>query len=190
MPANHDFPLPPDLPVPVNDGAARHLTGMLMPDVELLSTAGRMLNLSNLNSPRTIIYCYPMTGVPGQPLPEGWDAIPGARGCTPQTAGFRDHYSEFSALGVAVFGCSTQTSEYQRQMADRLHLPFEVLSDSHWKFGDALRLPAFEVNGARLMKRLTLVVHANRIEHVFYPVFPPDESASEVLKWLGLHPLS
>lgn len=135
-----------------------------------------------------MLYCYPMTGVPGKPLPEGWDMIPGARGCTPQTCSFRDHYRELLDLKVEVFGVSTQTTEYQREMAERLDLPFEILSDADYKLCDALRLPTFEAYGMRLMKRLTLIVRAGRIEHVFFPVFPPNESADQVIQWLRAHP--
>ena len=185
-----DFPLPPNLPRPQDDGAADHLKGMAMPRVALRSTAGRMVELSDLRALRTAIYCYPRTGVPGKPVPEGWDAIPGARGCTPQTCGFRDHHQELSLLKVDVFGFSMQTTEYQREMAGRLHLPFEILSDAEFQFCDALHLPTFEVEGMRLVKRLTLIVRAGRIEHVFYPVFPPNESANQVLSWLRDHPIS
>ena len=190
MPEQIDFALPSNLPQPVDDGAAKHLVGMALPDVSLLSTADRIVDLSNLNAPRTVLYCYPMTGVPGKPLPEGWDAIPGARGCTPQTRGFRDHHEEILELNAEVFGLSTQSSEYQREMAGRLNLPFEILSDSQFKLCDELRLPTFEVDGMRLVKRITLIVRDGRIEHVFYPVFPPDESASQVVHWLENHPLS
>lgn len=183
------FPLPPDLPVPVDDGASRHLPGTRMPAIALPSTSGRLVHLDQLPAPRTIIFCYPMTGVPGKPLPEGWDAIPGARGCTPQTCGFRDQYQEVRELGAEVFGLSTQTTEYQREMANRLKIPFEVLSDASFQLCDALRLPTFAVEGMRLMKRLTLVIRDQAIEAVFYPVFPPDKSAEEVLDWLRKHPL-
>lgn len=183
-----DFPLPTNLPKPVDDGAANHLRHMPMPPISLPSTRGRRIDLSRLAGPTTAIYCYPMTGVPGRPLPEGWDMIPGARGCTPQTCGFRDHFAEFAALGTAVFGLSTQSTEYQQEMANRLNLPFEVLSDAEFRLCDALRLPTFEVEGVRLLKRLTLVVRASRIEQVFYPVFPPNESAQEVLRWLRSNP--
>jgi peroxiredoxin len=182
-----DFPLPPDLPRPVDDRAADHLRDMLMPEVSLHSTAGKMVKLSGLGIPRTVLYCYPMTGVPGKPLPAGWDMIPGARGCTPQTCGFRDHYQELSRLKVGVYGVSTQTSEYQREMAGRLQLPFEILSDAEFRLCDALHLPSFEVDGMRLLKRLTLIIRGGRIEHVFYPVFPPNESANQVLDWLRDH---
>jgi peroxiredoxin len=161
-----------------------------MPHVALRSTAGKMVDVSDLRAPRTAIYCYPRTGVPGKPIPEGWDAIPGARGCTPQACSFRDHHQELSLLKVDVFGFSTQTTEYQREMAGRLHLPFEILSDAEFKLCDALRLPTFEVEGMRLVKRLTLIVRAGRVEHVLYPVFPPNESANQVLRWLRDHPIS
>jgi peroxiredoxin len=184
-----DFPLPPNLPRPVDDGAAAHLVGKEMPDVTLLSTQGRLVNLAALQAPRTVIYAYPMTGVPGQPLPAGWDEIPGARGCTPQTCAFRESHDQFLRSNIEIFGLSTQTSAYQREMAGRLELPFEVLSDSNYELCDALRLPTFEVNGTRLLKRLTLIVRGRRIENVFYPVFPPNENAAEVLRWLRSNPV-
>jgi peroxiredoxin len=184
-----DFPLPPDLPRPVDDGAADHLMGMPMPQISLRSTAGRMVDLSALTVPRTVIYCYPMTGVPGKPLPKGWDMIPGARGCTPQTCNFRDHHQELLQLKADVFGLSTQTTKYQLEMAARLHVPFEILSDAGFKLCEALRLPTFEVNGIRLLKRLTLIVRGGRIEHIFYPVFPPNESADQVLGWIRSNPI-
>jgi peroxiredoxin len=179
-----DFPLPADLPKPMDDGAAQHLTNLLMPKVLLRSTAGEIVDVSDLKASRTVIYCYPMTGVPGVPLPEGWDQIPGARGCTPQSCGFRDHYKELQGLHAGVFGLSTQTTEYQREMAERVHLPFAVLSDESFELCDALQLPTFVASGVRLLKRLTLIVKAGRIEHVFYPVFPPDKNAGEVVEWL------
>ncbi len=160
---------------------------MLMPRVSLVSTKDRIVDLSVLTASRTVIYCYPMTGVPGKPLPEGWDLIPGARGCTPQTCSFRDHHEELSELNTEVYGLSTQTTAYQREMAERLRLPFEILSDAELRLCDALRLPTFQVDGMRLMKRLTLIVRDGRIEHVFYPVFPPNESARQVVNWLGAH---
>ncbi|MGH9355563.1 MAG: peroxiredoxin [Terriglobia bacterium] len=185
-----EFPLPSDLPRPVDDGASDHLVNVTMPNLWLRSTAGRMVDLSNLSAPRTVIYCYPMTGAPGKPLPEGWDTIPGARGCTPQACGFRDRHQEFLHLKAAVFGLSTQTTEYQLEMAGRLQLPFEILSDSEFKLCDGLRLPTFEADGMRLLRRLTLIVSGERIEHVFYPVFPPNENAEQVMRWLRDHPLS
>ncbi|MFB3920399.1 MAG: peroxiredoxin [Terriglobia bacterium] len=185
-----DFPLPPNLPVPVDDGAAEHLKGMAMPRISLPSTRGRMVSLSALSASRTVIYCYPRTGVPGKPLPEEWDMIPGARGCTPQTCGFRDHHQELLQLNTGVFGLSTQTTEYQLEMATRLHLPFEILSDAEFRLCEALRLPTFQVGGMRLLKRLTLIVRNSQIEEVFYPVFPPDESADQVLRWLRKNPIA
>jgi peroxiredoxin len=185
-----DFPLPPELPRPVDDGAARHLAGMALPAIKLLATNGASVDLSMLTAPRTVLYFYPMTGVPGTPLPDGWDAIPGARGCTPQTSAFRDHFQEFAPLQAEVFGCSTQISAYQSEMAARLGLPFAILSDAEYKLCDALRLPTFEVDGKHLLKRLTLIIRHGRIEHVFYPVFPSNENAAEVLRWLRERPLA
>jgi peroxiredoxin len=188
MPEPQDFPLPSNLPVPQDDGAARHLKGMAVPTISLRSTSGGSVDLSQTGTSRTVVYCYPMTGVPGKPLPEGWDLIPGARGCTPQTCGFRDQFSEFSRLGAKVYGLSTQTTEYQSEMAQRLNIPFAVLSDAQYEFCDALRLPTFEVEGTRLLKRLSLILRAGKIEEVFYPVFPPNESAEQTLDWLRKHP--
>src|SRR6185503_6407507 len=140
--------LPADLPVPHDDGAADHLIGARVPHIDLRSTADRMVNLAAISNDRTaVVYCYPMTGVPGQPLPEGWNDIPGARGCTPQSCAFRDHFEQIKALGAQVFGLSTQSSEYQGEMAARLELPFEVLSDQELNFTRALNLPTFEVDG-------------------------------------------
>ncbi|WP_375465289.1 peroxiredoxin [uncultured Methylobacterium sp.] len=177
--------LPADLPVPVDDGAAAHLTGMRLPDVSLAATDGGRVSLARLSG-RTIAYAYPRTGEPGQPnLVPDWDAIPGARGCTPQSCGFRDHHAALIARGVAqVHGVSTQTSAYQREAAARLHLPFTLLADPHRAFAMAARLPTFEAGGAVLLRRLTLVVDDGVVTKVFYPVFPPDRSAEAVLAWL------
>jgi len=175
--------LPKDLPVPIDDGAAAHLVGLELPDVSLASTNTTNINIRELTG-RWVIYVYPMTGRPGVPLPDGWDVIPGARGCTPQACSFRDHYAELKALHTGVFGLSTQRSEYQLEARDRLHLPFELLSDSGLQLKDALRLPTFTVAGIELYKRLTLVTRDGHIEKVFYPVFPPDQNADEVLTWL------
>jgi peroxiredoxin len=178
--------LPKDLPAPVDDGAADYLLGMRVPSIELMSTAGRTVNLAEVSKRRrTVVYCYPMTGVPGQQLPAGWDEIPGARGCTPQSCAFRDRFADLQALDTLLFGLSTQTTEYQREMAQRLRLPFEVLSDAELVFTRALRLPTFEVESKILIKRLTLVLAEAEIVKVFYPVFPPDESAGEVIAWLS-----
>jgi peroxiredoxin len=184
-----DFPLPTDLPRPTDDGAADHLKGMRLPNLSLPTTGGRTIQLEKLGAGRTVIYCYPMTGVPGTPLPEGWDLVPGARGCTPQACNFRDRHEELTQFGVAVYGLSTQPTEYQREMAERNHLPFEILSDSEFRSCDALRLPTFTMAGTRLLKRLTLIIEGGEIEHVFYPVFPSNESADRVIEWLRAHPL-
>jgi peroxiredoxin len=176
--------LPTDLPVPEDDGAADHLPGTSMTDLALTATDGRSINLASLVG-TTIVYLYPRTGVPDVPLPEGWDLIPGARGCTPESCGFRDHFDELRTAGAsAVFGLSSQTSEYQREAVDRLHLPFAMLSDTAFELADALRLPTFETAGMRLYRRLTLVIRDGRIEHAFYPVFPPDTHAATVVDWL------
>jgi len=175
--------LPSDLPCPVDDGAASHLEGSFLPSVVLHATDGGSVNLGDLKG-RSVIYVYPMTGRPDIPLPDGWDGIPGARGCTPQSCSFRDHFGELKALGTRVFGLSAQTTEYQREARDRLHLPFQLLSDSALLLKSALRLPTFTVAGMELFKRLTLVAEDDRIRKVFYPVFPPDRNADEVLAWL------
>jgi peroxiredoxin len=176
--------LPDDLPAPVDDGAARHLTGLALPDVELPATDGSAVNLSRLAG-RTVVYLYPRTGRPGQALPTGWNAIPGARGCTPQSCSFRDHFDALRALGVAqVYGLSTQDSDYQREAVARLHLPFAILSDADLKFQRALRLPTFAVDGMVLLKRMALVIDHGAITKVFYPVFPPDRNAADVVAWL------
>jgi peroxiredoxin len=183
-----DFPLPSNLPVPTDDGGAKHLKGMAVPKISLRSTSGGLVDLSQGGLGRTVVYCYPMTGVPGKALPDGWDMIPGARGCTPQTCGFRDQFGEFEGLGVRLYGLSTQTTEYQAEMAHRVSVQFEILSDAEYALCDALRLPTFEVNGTRLLKRITLILRAGKIEESLYPVFPPNESASQTLDWLGKHP--
>jgi peroxiredoxin len=176
--------LPADLPVPQDDGAARHLAGMTLPDLALPATSGAAVNLSKLKG-RTVLYIYPRTGVPGVDAPPGWDAIPGARGCTPQSCGFRDHFADLKALGVAnVYGLSTQDTAYQREAAERLHLPFPLLSDSDRKLERAIGLPAFSTSGMRLYKRMAMVLDGARIVHVFYPVFPPDKNAADVIGWL------
>ena len=181
--AQNPHELPNDLPVPTDDGAADHLQGMRLPPVTLASTAGETVDLSALPG-RTVVYCYPMTGRPGGDLPRGWDEIPGARGCTPQSCSFRDHHVELQGLGARVFGLSTQDTEYQSEAAGRLRLSFALLSDAELAFAGALGLPTFEVEGTVLLKRLTLVIEGGRIEKVFYPIFPPDKSAAQVVEWL------
>src|SRR3954469_8412473 len=181
--------LPPNLPRPTDDGGARHLKGMALPDLALRSTANRQVNLSKVASTRVVIYAYPMTGRPDRQLPQGWDDIPGARGCTPETCGFRDHHKDLAKLHAEVFGISTQSTEYQQEMVKRLEVPFEVLSDEHFAFIKALRLPTFTADGLSLNKRLTIIARNGKIEHVFYPVFPPDMHADEVIDWLKRHPV-
>jgi peroxiredoxin len=177
--------LPDDLPQPLDDGAADHLAGARMPSVTLPMTDGERLDLAALGSGRTVIYLYPMTGRPGVDLPAGWDEIPGARGCTPESCGFRDHFAELGDAGAtAVYGLSSQHTDYQREVADRLELPFRLLSDPELELAAALRLPTFEVDGKALYKRLTLVVNDGVIEKAFYPIFPPNEHAEQVLAWL------
>jgi len=199
--------LPADLPVPVDDGAADHLPGLRVPALRLASTAGRLVDLGALGPGRTVLYCYPMTGRPDRPVPGAWDAIPGARGCTPESCSFRDLARDLESLGATIFGVSVQATEDQLEAAERLRLPFELLSDWRLEVASALRLPTFQVPAdlalrlglptnpapgdegegdepVTLLKRLTLVVREGVIERVFYPVFPPDRHAEEVLRWL------
>jgi peroxiredoxin len=185
MTAGNYDQLPADLPVPEDDGAASHLPGSRLPAVSLPSTGGGTVDLARLGQPRAIVYVYPMTGTPGVPLVEGWDQIPGARGCTPETIGFRDQYSELAGLGTEVFGLSGQDAAEQAEAAVRLALPFPLLSDSGLVLAAQLGLPTFTASdGVVRYKRLTLVVSSGQIEHVFYPVFPPDQHAGEVVAWL------
>ncbi len=179
------YKLPGGLPVPEDDGACDHLPGLRLPPLELPSTlSGSPVDLSALSG-RTVVYCYPLTGPPHGGLPEGWDAIPGARGCTPQSCAFRDYHGKLRGLGVRVFGLSTQSTAYQREAAQRLELPFELLSDEKLQFVETLQLPTFEADSMLLVRRLTLVIEDGRIEKVFYPVFPPDRNAAEVVGWLS-----
>jgi peroxiredoxin len=181
--------LPEGLPEPADDGACDHLPGLAVPDIALPATDGAEVWLNELAATRTIIYAYPRTGRPGEPsLVDDWDLIPGARGCTPETCGFRDHHADLAELGASVFGLSTQSTDYQRELVERLALPFAILSDSELQLTRALRLPTFEVAGQTLLKRHTLVLRDGTIDRVFYPVFPPDRHAAEVLDWLRAQP--
>ncbi|HSE86199.1 MAG TPA: peroxiredoxin [Candidatus Binatia bacterium] len=177
------YELPQDLPIPLDDGACNHLPGLQLPSVPLISTAGRMVDLVKISG-RTVVYCYPRTGRPDQDPPQGWNEIPGARGCTPQSCAFRDHYQELRALGAEVVGLSTQDTNYQKEAVERLHLPFPLLGDESLLFTKALNLPTFEFESVTLIRRLTLVIRDGSVERVFYPVFPPDKNADEVIDWL------
>jgi len=177
--------LPANLPVPRDDGAADHLRGMALPEVRLPSTLDESVNLAQTARELLVAYVYPRTGKPGQLLPAGWDDIPGARGCTPQSCAYRDNLAEFSSLGATVIGISAQSPGEQAEFAEREHIPFPLLSDSGLSLAGELRLPTFEADGMTLYKRLTFVAEKGRISKVFYPVFPPDRSAAEVLAWLN-----
>ncbi|MFI6173818.1 MerR family transcriptional regulator [Nocardia sp. NPDC051052] len=189
LPASELITLPPDLPVPIDDGAASHLTGQPLPPVALDSTDGTVVDLGRLDSGRIILYLYPLTGRPDTDLPTGWNTIPGARGCTAQACDFRDHHEDLRAAGVQrVFGLSSQPTAYQAEVVRRLRLPFAMLSDTSLHLAAAVAAPTFEVDGTALYKRMTLIVRDRMIEHVFHPVFPPDQHASEVLRWLQSNP--
>lgn len=179
--------LPADLPVPVDDGACDHLPGMVMPPIRLPATGDGTIDLGNLPG-RTVIYAYPRTRPPEEAARDDWDAIPGARGCTPEACSFRDHHAELRQLGASVWGLSTQSTGFQQEVVDRLHLPFALLSDQRLELVNALRLPTMTFDGATLIRRLTLVIRDNVVEHVFYPVFPPDGHAAEVQDWIATHP--
>jgi peroxiredoxin len=176
--------LPPDLPVPEDDGAADHLPGAEMPHLSLPSTAGTELDLRQESEGTLVLYVYPRTGKPGEPLLPGWDDIPGARGCTPESCSFRDHAADIERLGARVLGLSAQSLEDQHEFAERVGLPYPIISDPELELAKALNLPTFETSGLTLYKRITLIVRDHRIVHVFYPVFPPDEAAANVLSWL------
>ncbi len=183
MDADYTF-LPPDLPVPKDDGAADHLPGTQVPALELLSTVGGTVELAALAAGLLVAYVYPRTGTPGQPSPDGWDDIPGARGCTPQSCAYRDSLAEFDRLGVTVVGISTQSPAEQREFTAREQIAFPLLSDSGVLLADALKLPTFEAAGMTLYRRLTFVAERGKIVKAFYPVFPPDRDAAAVLSWL------
>lgn len=176
--------LPSDLPVPVDDGAADHLPGSAVPEVALPSTQGGELSLADAARGLLVVYVYPRTGTPGMAAPEGWDDIPGARGCTPQSCAFRDAQQELARHGASLIGISTQTAAEQAEFAQREHIPYPLLSDHELVLADRMRLPTFQAGGLQLYKRLTFVAQAGRIVKLFYPVFPPDRNADEVLAWL------
>jgi peroxiredoxin len=179
--------LPEDLPIPADDGAAVHLPGAVLPSVVLSSTAGVGVDLATAGEEGPlVVYVYPQTGVPGRPLPVGWDRIPGARGCTQQSCAFRDSAGELADLDAAVFGLSAQSLDEQRSFAAREHLPYPLLNDSEFRLAEELRLPTFEANGTLYYRRLTLIAEAGRISKVFYPVFPPQGNAAKVIDWLRL----
>lgn len=175
--------LPDNLLIPQDDGAAAHLLGLPLPAVDLQSTASALVSLATLKN-WAVIYVYPLTGEPGKPLPTDWDLIPGARGCTPQACDFSNHYQQLKALNAAVYGLSSQATDYQLALQKRLHLPFELLSDSNFQLKKMLNLPTFEVGNLVLYKRLTLITFQGEIKKVFYPVFPPNQHASAVVSWL------
>ena len=174
--------LPSNLPVPQDDGASSHLLGKSLPDVILLSTSGKQVNLSHIRD-LAVLFCYPMIGQPGVELPNGWDLIPGARGCTPQSCSFRDRYRDLQKLNVQVYGISTQKSSTQLEAVERLHLPYELLSDADFQLTTLLQLPTFEVEHQRFIKRLTLIVRDSEIVKVFYPIFPPERNVIDVIEW-------
>jgi peroxiredoxin len=174
---------PDNLPVPQDDGAAAHLFGQSLPAIALRGTHAAEVDVSLLTG-WVVIYCYPMTGVPGVALPPGWDQIPGARGCTPQSNAYKQAHPALKALGAQVFGLSTQNTAYQQEMVERLQLPFPVLSDEHLHFQKSLNLPTFESLGQTLLKRLTMVAHQGVIHTVHYPIFPSDSDAAWVLNYL------
>ena len=172
------------IPPPEDDGGVAHLTGLAVPDQVLASTDGNQINLSQLEG-LTLVYAYPRTGRPDQALPDGWDMIPGARGCTPQSCAFRDHADELRQLGISsLFGLSTQETEYQKEAAERMHLPFALLSDAELRLTQAMSLPTFDVDGMTLVKRLTMILQDGIVKKIFYPVFPPDQNAGDVITWL------
>jgi peroxiredoxin len=183
-PQNSFLNLPDDLPEPTDDGSANHLLGMTIPNISLKSTSGSIVKLDNLKG-KIVIFCYPMTGVPGVALPDGWDEIPGARGCTPQVCSYRDKFSVLEKLSTKVFGVSTQNFEYQKELHDRLELPYEILSDSELKFQASVNLPVFTIENKVLLKRITLIVEEGIISKVHYPVFPSNKDVDWVIEELS-----
>ena len=190
MKSSVDAPDWSTIPAPLDDGGTRHLKGAKLKPLRLAATNGESVDLSTLEG-RTIVYAYPRTGRPGIASPDGWDMIPGARGCTPQSCSFRDQFTDLKAQGVShLFGLSTQDPEYQREAAERLHLPFPLLSDEQLQLAKAMNFPTFETSGMTLFKRFTLVIDDGVVSHVFYPVFPPDRNATDVVEWLAANPFS
>jgi peroxiredoxin len=182
--------LPDNLPAPQDDGGCAHLPGLKAPQLALATTAGPAIDFSGLSG-RSVIFCYPKTGVPGKPIAAAWDEIPGARGCTPQNCGFRDEYANLQRVGVKqLFGLSTQSTSYQQEAAERLHLPYLLVSDENLALTHALNLPTFDFDGETLIKRLTLILDDGVITQVLYPVFPPDKSAAQTLAWINQHPIT
>lgn len=181
---DNSFPLPENLPLPVDDGACSHLPNKEIPSIKLRSIKNRWVDLRQQSQTPTVIFFYPRTGEPGKPIPQDWDIIPGARGCTPQSCGFRDIHQQFLEKGFAVFGISSQDTAYQQEFAERMHLPFEILSDEQFMLTNALSLPTFFYYGEKLIKRFAIIVDKGKIIRVFYPVFPPNENAGNVLKWI------
>jgi peroxiredoxin len=188
LPSDGVTELPSDLPVPEDDGACDHLPGSPVPSIRFAATTGGTVDLGELARGTAVVYVYPATGRPGEPLPPGWDTIPGARGCTPQNCAFRDLYGEFRRLGVDVVGLSMQTAEEQAEFARREHIPYPLLSDPERHLSANLQLPVFEVGGRLYYRRVTLVLRDGKVARVFYPVFPPDRNAAEVLDWLRANP--
>lgn len=180
------YALPDDLPVPVDDGAGDRLLNATVPAVVLPTTAGGEFDLASAAAGDgcLVVYVYPQTGVPGRPVPAGWDRIPGARGCTPQSCAFRDRADQLTELGASVFGLSAQPLDEQREFAEREHLPYPLLNDSRFRLARGLSLPTFEANGVTYYRRLTFVARAGRIVKVFCPVFPPQDNAGDVVAWL------
>jgi peroxiredoxin len=175
--------LPANLPVPEDDGACNHLETMRFPSVALITTSGSKIDISSIRG-LAVVYFYPLIGNPDSPPMLGWNEIPGARGCTPQSCAFRDLHAEFTELGVSVYGVSSQSHSQQVEASGRLHLPFELVSDLSFELASALKLPTFEYNSSTLIKRLTLIIENGIIKKVFYPVFPPNENAADVIAWL------
>ena len=182
------YGLPDNLPVPVDDGSAEHLAGRTLPALSLPASDGTVVQLDQVSDARWLIFVYPTTGIPGQDLPLGWDQIPGARGCTPEACGFRDNFADLLDAGLdAIYGLSSQQSRYQHELVERLRLPYPMLSDRTFALEKSLGLPTFEVGASTFYKRLTMVIRKTTIEHVFYPIFPPNEHARDVLAWIQDH---